>query len=83
MAETRAQTAPVQAADAPSPAAGGAAEREHQVVAVLELTVTRPMEAGSAHQRAADEAVAELTRGGSDGWQETSRRVKAVQIRPV
>jgi hypothetical protein len=90
MAETKTQ--PAQVADAPA-AAGGvtatatgtstAADREYRTVAVVEVTLARSLEADANHQDAADSAAAELAQGTGDGWQETGRRVKSVQVRQV
>jgi hypothetical protein len=64
-------------------AQGQAAEREHQAVAVVEVTLTRPVESGADHRHTAESFAAELAGGTGEGWQESTRRVKNVRVTPV
>lgn len=64
------------AADAPS-----SAEKSYVAEAVVEIVLTRPVEAGADHSSAANQFTADLAAGNADGTTEASRRVKSVRVR--
>jgi hypothetical protein len=83
MAETTAKAQPTTAQTGAVSDARTRDDREYQTVSVVEVTVVRPVEAGADHGSAADQAAADLAGVTPDGFEETGRRVKTVQVRPV
>lgn len=82
MAETTATAKPTQA-QAASPADPVADDRQEVVTVVMEVTLTKTVPAGDS--RAAAQAEADVQRAGTfpEGYEEATRRVKSVRVRPA
>lgn len=67
---------------ADTPPVGAKEEKAHVARAVVEIELSRPVEAGADHSSTATGYGAELGSGTSDDWTETGRRVKSVRVVP-